>query len=485
MRSALGVLGEENRLASFSKVALDLICYSSLATAFRELTPLTSHRSRLLIAVESEDLFRRVESHITEQNLRVQHCLPEHLDSKLREYETDAVIVVQTRFDDDLPAAVRRWKTLRPDLQVLFFFRRLPNTRALVDLMRSGAFDVLHAEIESIGGPFVKEVLGNLQRRLDEVRIGSFERALARSSLADLGLIGESVETQNLFVQMLHAARLSCPVLISGEPGSGKRLVAHAIHALGPRANQQIVTVDCHSLSPALLSAALFGQASPGRGAMLDAAERGTLLLNEISGMPRRVQAQLQRLLDAGDAQGAPAHDVRLVSTSSRRMDQLVETKSFLADLCYRLNTLPIEIPPLRRRLQDVPLLAQYFLSGLGGVGSAYTLSEEASDALCRYHWPGNVRELKAALESASARSVDETILPEHLPETITTHGRGPAAEEPFVSSELNLARLERQAILRALQVSGFDKTKTARLLGIGKTSIYRKLKEMSGKPRP
>jgi DNA-binding NtrC family response regulator len=402
----------------------------------------------------------------------------------LREYETDAVIVVQHLFDDDLPAAVRRWKMLRPDLQVLFFFRRVPNTRALVDLMRSGAFDVLHAEIETISAPFVQEVLGNLQRRLDEVRIGGFERALARSSLADLGLVGESVETQNLFVQILHAARLSCPVLISGEPGSGKRLVAHAIHALGPRAKKQIVTVDCHSLSPALLWAALFGKAAnPGRGVMLDAAERGTLLLNEISGMPRSIQAQLQRLLDAGDAPGAaPSHDMRLISTSSKRMDQLVETKGFLADLCYRLNTLPIEIPPLRRRLQDVPQLSQYFLSGLGREGRGFTLSEEAADALCCYHWPGNVRELKAALEWASTRSVDETILPEHLPGAITSAGRGPAAEEPFASSELNLARLERQAILRALQVSGFDKTKTARLLGIGKTSIYRKLKEMSGK---
>jgi len=445
---------------------------------------MTSHRSRLLIAVGSEELFRRVESHIAAdspagQNLRAQHCLPEHLDSKLREYETDAVIVVQPRFHDDLPAAVRRWKTLRPDLQVLFFFRRLPNSRALVDLMRSGAFDVLHAEIETIGAPFIQEVLGNLQRRLEEVRIGGFERALARSSLADLGLIGESVETQNLFVQMLHAARLSCPVLISGEPGSGKRLVAHAIHALGPRAGKQIVTVDCHSLSPALLCAALFGQAA------FVAAERGTLLLNEISAMPRRVQAQLQRLLDAGDAEGAAAHDVRLISTSSKRMDQLIETKTFLADLCYRLNTLPIEIPPLRRRLQDVPLLAQYFLSGLGLQGRGLTLSEDAADVLCRYHWPGNVWELKEALESASARSVDETILPAHLPAAITSAGRGTVEEEPFASSELNLARLERQAILRALQVSAFDKAKTARLLGIGKTSIYRKLKEMSGKPRP
>jgi two-component system response regulator HydG len=465
----------------FSDTAPYLICYIFLSTAIRELTLMTSHRGRLLIAVESEDLFRRIESQIASgspagRDLRAQHCLPEYLDSKLREYETDAVIVVQPRFHDDLPAAVRRWKTLRPDLQVLFFFQRIPNTRALVDLMRSGTFDVLHAEMETIGAQFVQEVMSNLQRRLDEVRIGSFERALARSSLADLGLIGESAETQNLFVQMLHAARLSCPVLISGEPGSGKRLVAHAVHALGPRASKQIVIVDCHSLSPALLCAALFGQSA------FVAAERGTLLLNEISTMPHRVQTQLQRLLDAEDA---AAHDVRLISTTTKRMDQFVETKSFLADLYYRLNTLPIDIPPLRRRLQDVPLLAQYFLSGIGQQGRNFTLSEEAADALCRYNWPGNVRELKAALETASARSVDGTILPAHLPKAVTSATRGPVAEEPFASSELNLARLERQAILRALQVSAFDKAKTARLLGIGKTSIYRKLKEMSGKPRP
>jgi two-component system response regulator HydG len=454
----------------------------------RELTAMTSHRSRLLIAADSEDLFRRVESRITTgltagPNLRAQHCLPEHLDSKLREYETDAVIVVQPRFHDDLPAAVRRWKTLRPDLQVLFFFRRLPNTRALVDLMRSGAFDVLHAEIDTIPTSLIQEVLRNLQRRLDEVRIGSFERTLARSSLADLGLIGESVETQNLFVQILHAARLSCPVLISGEPGTGKRLAAYAIHALGPRAGKQIVTADCRSLSPALLSSALFGPAaSPGRGPMLEAAEGGTLLLTEIPEMHRRVQEQLQRLLDAGEAEGVSEREVRLISTSSRRMEQLVETKRFRVDLCYRLNTLPIEIPPLRRRLQDVPLLAQYFLSGFSREGRGFILSEEAAGALCRYHWPGNVRELKTALESASTRSVDETILPDHLPETVTGAGRAAGEEEPFASNELNLARLERQAILRALQISGFDKTRTALLLGIGKTSIYRKLKQMSGK---
>ncbi|HTM50679.1 MAG TPA: sigma 54-interacting transcriptional regulator [Bryobacteraceae bacterium] len=456
--------------------------------------------SRLLIAVEAEELYRRFESYISTdlragQKLRAQHCLPEQTDLKLREYDTDAVIVIQPRFQDDLPAAVRRWKSLRPDLQVLFCFRRLPKTRSLVELMRSGAFDVMDTEIEAIREPVIQEVLRNLQRRLEEVRIGSYEREQARNSLAEVGLMGESMEMQNLFMQIQHAARLTCPALVTGEPGTGKRLVAHAIHALGRRAGNQIATVDCLSLSPALLSAALFGHtamaanansghgtASPGRGPVFIAAEHGTLLLNEISNIPPAIQAQLQKLLEAAESGGPSDPDVRILSTSSRRMDQLVETRHFRADLCYRLNVLPIEIPPLRRHLQDLPLLCRYFLSRMERDGRSLNLSDEATVVMNRYHWPGNIRELKEALEYAAARSVDDTILPSHLPETLSRGGGAAEDDEPFASSELNLARLERQAILRALQTSGFDKAKAARLLGIGKTTMYRKLKEMSGK---
>ena len=225
-------------------------------------------------------MFQRFDIHIASegragQNFRAQHCLPDQIDSRIREYDADAVIVIEPRFHDGLPASVRHWKLSRPDLQVLFIFRRLPPTRALVDLMRSGAFDVLDTEIEAIGAPLIQQILNDLQRRLDEIRVGGFERDQAHDALAGVGLIGESVEMQNLFVQVLHAARLSCAVMISGEAGSGKRLVAHAIHALGSRSGAQIVTVDCLSLSPALLNASLFGvnsnhgAAASGRGPLI------------------------------------------------------------------------------------------------------------------------------------------------------------------------------------------------------------------------
>jgi DNA-binding NtrC family response regulator len=430
-------------------------------------------------------LFQRFETQLAHdpragRNLRALHCLPEQLDSQIRDHEIDAVIVIEPRFWEGLPGSVRHWKGLRPDLQALFMFRRLPERRDLVELMRAGAFDVIDTEIEALGAPLIQQVLNELVRRLEEIQVGGFERDQARDTLARVGLIGESTEMQSLFVQAQQAAAQSSPVLISGEPGSGKRLLAHAIHAIGPRSPAQIVTVDCLSLSPTLLGASLFGAGSQGCGPMLWAAERGTLLLNEVSEMPHGVQEQFQKTLESPDA----APDVRFISTTSRRMEQLVEAGTFRQDLCYRLNVLPIEVPPLRRRLLDVPLLARYFLSRLEREGRALALSEEAAGALSRYHWPGNVRELKEALASAAIRSAGEEILPSHLPGAITRVERGEADEAAFSSSELNLERLERQAILRALQISGFDKTRAARLLGIGKTTMYRKLKEMSGKPR-
>src|SRR5262249_22284557 len=150
----------------------------------------------LLIAVEAQELYRRFESYIAHdlhavQSLHPKHCVPEHVETVLRESETDAVIVIQPRFHEDLPSAVRRWKTARPSLQPLFLFRRLPNARSLVDLMRSGAFDVIDTEIEAISEPLIHDVLGALMGRLEEVRAGTFERAQARSSLADVGIIGE------------------------------------------------------------------------------------------------------------------------------------------------------------------------------------------------------------------------------------------------------------------------------------------------------
>ena len=147
-------------------------------------------------------------------------------------------------FQIELPPAVRRWKSLRQDLQVLLLFQRMPHMREIVELMRTGAFDVLELEDGRLSDETLSELLRNVAGRLDEVHAGEFEREQARQSLADLGLIGQSLEMQNLFVQIRQAARLTTPVLITGPAGAGKRLIAHTIHALSPRNIRPIVTVS-------------------------------------------------------------------------------------------------------------------------------------------------------------------------------------------------------------------------------------------------
>ncbi|MGH9656930.1 MAG: sigma-54-dependent transcriptional regulator [Bryobacteraceae bacterium] len=447
----------------------------------------------LLVAAESDQVFAQIRDLAAGDSfagvaLRPELCRPDELDARLRAREADALLLAEPHFREDLVGALRHWKSLRPRLEVLLMLGRAPQSRALVDLMRAGAYDVVDVDPDSLTGAALRELLASLLRRVEEARIGASERMEARRSLADLGLIGESLEIQNLFVQVAQGARLTCPVLISGEPGTGKRLVAHAIHALSPRSVRPVITVDCGSLSPAVLDAALFGGTRPGatvagRGALVDAARRGTLLFVEIGEMPYTVQSELARLFEGIDDEVPGATDIRFLSTTSRRMEDLIERQAFRADLCYRLNTLALEIPPLRRRAEDIPLLARYFLSRHARDNRSFELTDEAAATLARHDWPGNVAELKTAIEYAISQTVDETIARQHLPPALTKTRR---ATDPEVlpSGELNLGRLEEQAILRALQISGFDKAKAARLLGIGKTTMYRKLKEISVRSR-
>jgi len=228
---------------------------------------------------------------------------------------------------------------------------------------------------------------------------------------------------------------------------------------------------------------------------MLAAAEQGTLLLNELPSIPCSIQAQLQKLLEAREPDGDPAPDVRFVSTSSRRMDQLVETKSFRADLCYRLNVLPIEIPPLRRRLQDIPLLARYFLSRFEQNGRSLSLSEEAAVAISRYSWPGNVRQLRNCLERALLLSNNGLITPNELPPEVL-RGTNPTSFYPAVSPTLavsaapgpidsgglsqpsSLRDMEKQQIINALEQTGWHRGKAAEMLGISPSTLYRRLRD-------
>jgi two-component system response regulator HydG len=291
----------------------------------------------------------------------------------------------------------------------------------------------------------------------------------------------------------------SHPVLILGESGTGKEIVARTIHSSGPHADEPFIPVDCGSLVPELIASELFGH-TRGRGVLtgaerskdglLAAAGAGTVFLDEVGDLPLELQARLLRTLQEkevqpiGSKQRVPLR-ARILAATSRDLPALVEQGRFRKDLYFRLNVVNVRLPALRQRRQDIPLLAAHFLERRRReTGVLHTLSDEVLRIFTEYDWPGNVRELENAIERACALSSGPVLHLGDMPTQLqNSRMQAPEAVEPIgaVDSEegiLTIAELERQAILKTLRQLNGDKLTAARLLGIGKTTLYRKLKE-------
>jgi two-component system response regulator HydG len=281
------------------------------------------------------------------------------------------------------------------------------------------------------------------------------------------------------------------PVLIMGESGTGKELIARALHDLGIRRKCPFVPVDCAALVSTLVESELFGYVkgaftgaeSPRRG-LLRSASGGTVFLDEIGEMPLNMQAKLLRALQeheirpVGSNQYVPI-DMRIVAATSRDLASEVGAGRFRQDLYFRLNVMQINLPPLRMRKGDVPLLAESFrVRFIDYRPEVTSISERAMNRLIAYDWPGNVRELKNAIEHAMALGLGPTIELNDLPNFLldATIADGKTEEETAVT----LAQIEHKAILRALLSARGDKLAAARALGIGKTTLYRRLSHYS-----
>jgi two-component system response regulator HydG len=409
------------------------------------------------------------------------------VESWLAQSDADAVVVYSDRGAEELTRLVRIWKSIRPRAQFVLLLARAPSARELVALMHAGYQDVLEQAAADMSS-----VLQSLEERVRYVRVRQMERLQVKQSIQYAGLIGESPEMVRIYDEIVRTARLNCPVLLLGETGTGKGLVAHAIHALSHRSGRAFVTVDCACLAPTLIESELYGVArgaytgaTADRSGLVEAAQHGTLFLDEVGELPLGMQPKLLRLLEEREVRrlGSPRStpvDVRIISATSRRLEALIAADQFRLDLYYRLNVLAIEIPPLRQRLQDVPLLARHFASRHLVHGRPAEISGAAAAVLLEYSWPGNVRELKNCVEAALARAGGNVIQVQHLP---SWFGRG-AEAGGSEQERLNLKQIERRTILRALDLAANDKRKAARWLGIGKTTLYRKLKQMTGSSR-
>jgi two-component system response regulator HydG len=310
-------------------------------------------------------------------------------------------------------------------------------------------------------------------------------------------LIGVSPEIEKVCRMIAKLACSTVPVLILGESGSGKERVARAIHKSGPNASKPFVPVDCRSLVPELVTSELFGHA---RGAfagaqvakegLLSAAGGGTVFIDEIGELPLDAQARLLRALQEKEVRPMGATyampiSARVLAATDRDLNEMVQRGHFRKDLYLRLNVVNVRIPPLRDRRMDIPPLADYFLDGIKReTNTARTLSPEAVRLLIDYDWPGNMRELENAICGAVALS-HETVLdiadfPTQLHSLNARSSNAEATTKPKSKEEtiMPIIEMEKSAILGAIERLHGDKLLAAKLLGIGKTTLYRKLKE-------
>jgi len=302
------------------------------------------------------------------------------------------------------------------------------------------------------------------------------------------GLIGESAPMRDLYELIGRVSHTTFPILLQGETGTGKELVARSIHFQGPRREKAFVPIDCSGLTPSLVESELFGHV---RGAFTGAdhlklglfkvADGGTILLDEIGELPMYLQAKLLRSLQEkeirplGSTERIPIN-ARVITATNRDLEAGVRAETFRQDLFYRLNVVQIRLPPLRERKIDIPLLVAHFLQKFSDTRlPVRAVSDDALQRLLAYNWPGNVRELQNAIECAVALSSNNVITADDL-DSVSSNA---AYLDVNDADELvPLAEMERRAIMHALRQTDGDRLAAARLLGIGKTTLYRKLRE-------
>ncbi|MFZ5453578.1 MAG: sigma-54 interaction domain-containing protein [Thermodesulfobacteriota bacterium] len=303
------------------------------------------------------------------------------------------------------------------------------------------------------------------------------------------GLVGKSSRMQQVFALTQKAAQSEAPVIIYGESGAGKELVAHAIHALGPRKEGPFITCNCAALNEALLESELFGHvkgaftgAYTHRQGRFEAAHRGDIFLDEIGDLPPAIQVKLLRVLETKQFERVGDHrpitaETRLITATHRDLESLVAQGKFREDLFFRINVIPIHLPPLRERQEDIPLLVEHFRkrlrrrSGKGITG----LTREAMNIFLDYPWPGNVRELKAALEYAFVVAEDGLITAEHLPPKLSS--LEPPGESPREAGGLPDTD-EKTALIDALRQARGNQSQAAALLGVSRVTVWHRMKK-------
>ena len=414
---------------------------------------------------------------------------PEHAYRALETANTDVVLLDLRLPGNSGLEVLRSIKQNRPETLVIVM-TGFATVQSAVQAMKLGAYDY-------ITKPFnFDELRLVLERVTAHLKLTSENRLLREQVKSRHGfglLVGHAPEMEKLYRIIAKAAHSTHPVLILGESGTGKELVARSIHYTGPFRDQPFIPVDCGSLVPTLIESELFGYvrgaftgAVRAKDGLLSMAQGGTVFLDEIGELPVDLQSKLLRAIQekeirpVGGTRPVPIN-VRILAATNRDLDLAVQQGSFRRDLYFRLNVLTLRIPPLRERKQDIPLLIGNVLERINrATEMQHSVGDDALRLMLNYDWPGNVRELENSVERACTTCSLPTIHVADLPTPLRTHQVQARAisESSEVKTITPLAELEKRAILRAIEVMAGDKLEAARQLGIGKTTLYRKLKE-------
>ncbi len=378
---------------------------------------------------------------------------------------------------------LRAYKTIQPESEVILI-TAFGSMETAIEAVKAGAFDYLSKPFK------IDEVLLHVKRALGNRSLVRENRSLKQqlgSQVQLSSLIGRSPQMLEVYKKIAMVADSRSTVLISGESGTGKELAAKAIHHNGPRASRLFFAVNCAALTESLLESELFGHvrgsftgAIENKRGIFEEASGGSVFLDEVSEMSPALQAKVLRTIEEQEIRRVGSNqvvniDVRILAASNRKLGELVERGAFRQDLYYRLRVIEIELPPLRERSEDIPLLVEHFLKKFGHErGQTFSLSSLALSALLNYTWPGNVRELENALESTVALNRSGVIMPEDLPPKVRAESCNGHRPEDFYTDLPCLEELEKRYLAHVLKVTGENKARAAEILGVSRKTLYR-----------
>jgi two-component system response regulator HydG len=448
------------------------------------------HASPYRIAVVEDDpaLLELLQEELTSHGYQVAaYDSAEALLAQLDDLKPDLVISDIRLPGIDGMALLQRLRQ-QPKSPALLLITAFGTVRQAVAALKQGADDFLTKPLD------LEHLLLSVERLLAHKALQQEVQQYRQSTAAGPGgIIGQSRAMRRLYQQTGRIAKAQGAVLILGESGSGKELVARALHQQSERAGKPFIAVNCAGIPAELMESEFFGHAAGAytgargsRAGLFKQADGGTLLLDEIAEMPLLLQAKLLRVLQEGrirpvGGDDEVAVDVRIIAATHQNPEQLADDGLFRADLFFRLETFTLKVPPLRERADDLELLAQHFLAQLKQKqpSTVNSISSDALDCLYRYPFPGNVRELQNALERAYTFASTQQIMVEDLPERIAGYQSAPdAPQQASHTSWPSLQQVQHNYMRQVLQHTNGNKQQAAELLGITRRTLYRWLEE-------